>query len=235
MINQRDTFETIIRFKFYKIEEFKYLSHLDITRIIIRALRRAELKIRYSLGYNPKPKIIFSLPTPLGIESLAEYSDVVLDEKISGQEFKKRVNLQLKPQIRIIKSKNAAAKKANLMNDIAAVLYNFRLEHLHYPKDSARNFYKEMEKHLKTKSDFSNSIFDLKIIKDKAASHFFCLKIFGYAKIFNGENNEFFKFNDFYKYFASWLENYDIGVKDVKKEELFVLRGNVLKTPMEAV
>lgn len=235
MINQKDTRETIIRFKFHKIGEFKYLSHLDITRIIIRALRRAEMKIRYSFGYNPKPKIVFSLPTPLGIESLAEYSDVILDEEISGQEFKKKVNLQLKPQIRIIKSKKIAAKKANLVNDIAVVCYSFSLGYLHSPESPVRNFYKELEEHLKARSDFSNSIFDLKTIKNKEAYHFLCLKIFGYAKIFNGENNKFFKFNDFYKYFISWLENYDIGVSDVRKEELFILRGNSLKTPMEAV
>ena len=235
MINQKDTCKTKIRFKFYKKKEFKYLSHLDITRIIIRALRRAELKIEYSLGYNPKPKIIFSIPTPLGVESLAEYSDVVLGEKTGGQEFKKKVNLQLKPQIQIIKAKRTTMGTTNLMNDIAVSLYNFKLESYYLDKELLEKFYTGMEENLKVKSDFSHSIFDLKIMQAKADSHIFFLKLFGYAKIFTGENNKFFKFNDFYKYFTSWLKRCSVRIKEVKKEELFVLRGNILKTPWEVV
>ncbi len=235
MIDQKNTCRTRIRFKFYKKDEFKYLSHLDITRIIIRALRRAELKIGYSLGYNPKPKIIFSLPTPLGIESLAEYSDVVLDEKTNGQEFKKKVNLLLKPQIQIIKAKKTAMDTANLMNDIAVSLYSFKLESCYSDRSFPEKFYTNIKENLMVKSDFSHSIFDLKIMKDRADQYIFCLKLFGYAKIFIKEDNKFFKFNDFYKYFVNWLKDYSVGVKEVKKEELFVLRGNILKTPLDVV
>src|SRR4030066_366198 len=75
MTEQKNVYETRIRFKFYKKDEFKYLSHLDISRIMIRAIRRAELEIKYSQGYNPKPKIGFSPPTPLGVESMAADAD----------------------------------------------------------------------------------------------------------------------------------------------------------------
>lgn len=201
----------------------------------MRALRRAEFKVEYSLGYNPKPKIIFSLPTPLGVESMAEYSDVLLDQRIGGQEFKKRVNLRLKPQIQVIKAKKIAAETVNLMNDIAVSLYSFRLESRSADKRLLERFYTDIKGDLKTESDFSRSIFDLEITQDKAGFHIFFLKLFGYAKIFIKENNEFFKFNNFYKYFMDWLKDYKIDVKGVKKEELFVLRKNILKTPMEVV
>ena len=235
MINQKNTCKTKIRFKFYKKGEFKYLSHLDITRIIIRALRRAELKIEYSLGYNPKPKIIFSIPTPLGIESLAEYSDVILGEKINGQEFKKRVNLQLKPQIQIVKAKRMTIKAANLMNDIAVSLYSIKLESYYSDKRLLERFYAGIEENIMDESDFSNSIFDLKIMQDKEDSHIFFLKLFGYAKIFTEKKNKFFKFNDFYRYFTGWLDGYNVHIKEVKKEELFIVRGNMLKKPWDVV
>jgi radical SAM-linked protein len=234
MINQRNACRTKIRFKFYKKDEFKYLSHLDITRIIMRALRRAELKIEYSLGYNPKPRIVFSPPTPLGIESLAEYSDVLINENISGQGFKKKVNLQLKSQMQVIKARKTAIETANLMNDVAVSLYIFGLESCYSDRGILEEFYKTMENDLK-KSDFSRAIYDLGIEQGRTGSHIFFLKLFGYAKIFKEDNNEFFKFNDFYKYFTSWLKDYRIGVREVKKEELFVLRENMLKTPMDVV
>jgi radical SAM-linked protein len=234
MINQRNTCRSKIRFKFYKKDEFKYLSHLDIIRIILRALRRAGLKIEYSLGYNPKPRIVFSPPTPLGIESLAEYSDVLINENISGQEFVEKVNLQLKPQMQITKAEKTVLKTANLMNDIAVSLYVFRLGSCYPDRDIREESYKIIEDDLK-KSDFSRSIYDLKIERDGADSNIFFLKLFGYAKIFKEDNNKFFKFNDFYKYFTGWVEDYSICVKESKKEELFVMRKNELKTPMDLI
>ncbi len=235
MINQKDTFGTRVRFKFCKKDEFKYLSHLDITRIIVRALSRAELEIKYSQGYNPKPKINFSPPTPLGVVSLAEYADVLLDGGIEEHEFKKRVNLKLKPQMQITEAKKITIKADSLMNDIAISLYGFKLCTPSSGDNLLKEFYADIEEELRVKSDFSRSIFDLKIKPDKEISDIVLLKLFGYAKIFKEENNEFFKFNNFYSFFGDWLRKYRINIKGVEKEELFVVRGNALKTPMEVI
>lgn len=235
MIDQKDTCETRIRFKFYKKDEFKYLSHLDIIRIIVRALSRAELEIKYSQGYNPKPKINFSPPTPLGIVSLAEYADALLDGGIEENEFKKKVNLKLKPQIQITEAKKIMIKADSLMNDIAISLYGFKLYTPSSGKNLLEEFYVDIEGDLRAKSDFSRSIFDLKIISDKENLDIILLKLYGYAKIFKEENNEFFKFNNFYSFFGNWLKKYRITIKGVEKEELFVVRGNALKTPMEVI
>lgn len=235
MINQKDTFETRIRFKFYKKDEFKYLSHLDITRIIVRALSRAEMEIKYSQGYNPKPKINFSPPTPLGVVSLAEYADVLLDGGIEENEFKKRVNLKLIPQMQITEAKKVTIKADNLMNDIAISLYGFKLYAPSSCENLLKEFYADIEGELRVKSDFSRSIFNLKIKPDKEISDIILLKLFGYAKIFKEENNEFFKFNNFYSFFGNWLKKYRINIKGVEKEELFTVRGNALKTPMDVI
>ena len=45
---------------------------------MIRALRRAGIRVKYTEGFNPKPKITFGPPIPLGVESAAEYADVTL-------------------------------------------------------------------------------------------------------------------------------------------------------------
>jgi radical SAM family uncharacterized protein/radical SAM-linked protein len=50
----------------------KYFGHLEMVNIIIRALKRAGIPVKYSQGFHPKPKISFDDPLPLGIESEQE-------------------------------------------------------------------------------------------------------------------------------------------------------------------
>jgi len=236
MTELKNVCETRIRFKFYKKDEFKYLSHLDISRIMTRAIRRAELEIKYSLGYNPKPKIGFSPPTPLGVESMAEYADVLLEGNIDESAFKKKLNLELKPQMQISEAREISGKIDNLMNAAAVVLYGFELNICSSDNmDLLKRFYAGLKEDLTTGSDFCHSIFDLKIMPVEGSSDILLLKLFGYAKIFKEENNEIFKFNNFYGFFKNWLKEYCVNIKDVKKEELFVLSGGILKTPMEIV
>ena len=236
MTEQKNVYETRIRFKFCKKDEFKYLSHLDISRIMSRALRRAELEIKYSQGYNPKPKIGFSPPTPLGVESMAEYADVLLDGDIDASELKKKLNLELKPQMLISETKTITEKTENLMNATAIVQYGFELYmHSSGNKDMFKKFYAGLKEDLITNSDFSRSIFDLKITPIKGTSDIILLKLLGYAKIFKEENNEIFKFNSFREFFENWLNQYCLNIKDVKKEEIFIMSGGVLKTPMEII
>ncbi|MDZ7837418.1 MAG: TIGR03936 family radical SAM-associated protein [Actinomycetota bacterium] len=117
-----------IRFKFTKTGEFKYLSHLDITRFIIRAMERAQIDLEYSQGFNPKPRLSFSHPTPLGVESIAEYGDAALSEHMDPEDFKIKLNSQLKPQLTVQQSKAVTRKVGSLMADIGIVLYRFKLE-----------------------------------------------------------------------------------------------------------
>lgn len=44
------------------------LSHLDLVRHFPRILRRAGLRPAYSAGFNPRPRMVFAPPLPLGAE-----------------------------------------------------------------------------------------------------------------------------------------------------------------------
>lgn len=48
-----------IKIKYAKGEEIKFISHLDHIRVLERALRRANLPIAYSQGFNPRPSISY--------------------------------------------------------------------------------------------------------------------------------------------------------------------------------
>lgn len=91
-----------IRLRFSKEDRAKYISHLDINRVMARALRRAEIPLWFTEGYNPHPYMSFSLPLSLGVESLCESVDIRLLEDIPPGKIKDRMNAVLPRGIRIM-------------------------------------------------------------------------------------------------------------------------------------
>ncbi|MBU2699790.1 radical SAM-linked protein [Sporomusaceae bacterium BoRhaA] len=67
-----------IRMKITKEEEIRFISHLDYTRTIERAVRRAKLSAAYSEGFNPHMKFSFASALAVGVTSSAEYMDLEL-------------------------------------------------------------------------------------------------------------------------------------------------------------
>jgi radical SAM-linked protein len=47
----------------------RFLSHAETLRLFQRACKRAGLNIRYSRGFNPRPKLSLPLPRPVGVAS----------------------------------------------------------------------------------------------------------------------------------------------------------------------
>jgi Uncharacterized protein conserved in bacteria len=94
-----------IRAKYTKLGYLKYLSHLDLVRLFSRSLIRSDIPVRYSEGFNPHPKLSLGNPLPLGIESVSEYFDVELTQRMELNEFNNRLNKVLPIGIKIIESK----------------------------------------------------------------------------------------------------------------------------------
>lgn len=89
------------RFSFSVLGVSKFLSHLDILKLFNRALMRAGLPVAYSEGFNPHPKISFGPPRGVGIEGLAEWSDLVLKEALPPADVQQRLNLALPQSVRV--------------------------------------------------------------------------------------------------------------------------------------
>ncbi len=64
-----------IRLFFTKTGEAAYISHLDLQRVMARALRRSGVPVWYSQGFNPHIYLSFALPLPLAQESVVEMVD----------------------------------------------------------------------------------------------------------------------------------------------------------------
>lgn len=67
-----------LRMRFKKTGRAAYISHLDLVQTIQRAFFRAELPLKYSEGYNPRPQLSALLPLSVGTESLCELMDFQL-------------------------------------------------------------------------------------------------------------------------------------------------------------
>ncbi|MFY9402210.1 MAG: TIGR03936 family radical SAM-associated protein [Candidatus Omnitrophota bacterium] len=91
-----------IRFVFTKKGMMKYISHLDLMRLLTRAMRRAELPLKLSEGFSPHPKLSLKRALKLGVESDNEEGAIILSLPVPPEEFKEKLNLQL-PEGIIIK------------------------------------------------------------------------------------------------------------------------------------
>ena len=66
--------------RFAKGGKMKYIGHLDLQKIFQSAIRRAKLPIAYSMGFNPHQRLSFALPLPVGMDSVCEYMELLLDK-----------------------------------------------------------------------------------------------------------------------------------------------------------
>lgn len=70
-----------MRLVFEKTGDLIWVGHLDTVRLVSRLLRRAGVRLAYSHGFHPKPKMSFAAPLPLGAAGLAEVLDLGLADE----------------------------------------------------------------------------------------------------------------------------------------------------------
>ena len=114
------------RLAFSKMDPAAFLSHLELAQTFIRALRRTGLKMVFSRGYHPMPKVSFASALPVGTESLQETVDIELYESIPVLTFGEEINRQLPDGLRIklIEDISLAIKSATLIESHFLVTVN---------------------------------------------------------------------------------------------------------------
>lgn len=118
----------ILRCKYLRGKEVKFISHLDLMRAVERAVRRAGIPVDFSEGFNPRPKIVFALPLPVGVTSSGEYADFTFSEKISVDKFIQSINSELPEGIKIISAEELQAK-GSIMADVRQAEYELIAEY----------------------------------------------------------------------------------------------------------
>jgi radical SAM-linked protein len=90
------------RIRFEKLGDLRFISHHDLMRAFERILRRARLPFHSTSGFNPKPRLIFALPLPLGIAGTDEVAELELDQALSPEEVLERLATQAPTGLRIL-------------------------------------------------------------------------------------------------------------------------------------
>jgi radical SAM family uncharacterized protein/radical SAM-linked protein len=84
-----------------KLDQAKYFGHLELVNIFLRALKRAEIPVKYSQGFHPKPKISFDDPLPIGIESHQEHFTLAVADFVKPDSVLQGLNTHLPDGLRV--------------------------------------------------------------------------------------------------------------------------------------
>lgn len=104
-----------VRIWFKKDNECRFISHLDLNRVMLRTVFRAKLPIWYTEGFNPHPFITFPLPLSLGFRGEAECMDVrFLDEDFDLSKVADIMNSYLPDGIRVYDATESKMKPGDI-------------------------------------------------------------------------------------------------------------------------
>jgi radical SAM family uncharacterized protein/radical SAM-linked protein len=90
-----------LRVWFGKQGDLALVSHLDLVRLFDRLVRRACLPISYTGGFHPGPRISIANALSLGATSSGEIVDFELTTEMEVEEFRRRLEEQLPPEMPI--------------------------------------------------------------------------------------------------------------------------------------
>ena len=105
--------------QFRKTGPASYISHLDLMRAMQRALRRADVPMCYSQGFNPHPVLSFAMASPVGMVSHAEYMDVRVEDDADATAITSALIGTLPQGLAIVRSRMAPQTYPTLMSCVS--------------------------------------------------------------------------------------------------------------------
>jgi radical SAM-linked protein len=80
-----------VEIRFEKSESIRFISHHDLMRALMRAVRRSGLPVRLTEGFNPRPRIVFPVALEVGVASLDEVAEIELTQCLGTQDVLARL------------------------------------------------------------------------------------------------------------------------------------------------
>ena len=112
------------RIFFSKDGPAKYISHLDLNRVMLRAVGMSRIPVWRTEGFHEHTYVTFALPLSLGYASTCESMDFRLtDDDADMSAIPARMNAVLPEGIRVIRCAEAVHKPA----DIVSASYDIRI------------------------------------------------------------------------------------------------------------
>jgi radical SAM-linked protein len=103
-MSQNCSYRVLLRFA--KHGDLRLVSHHDLLRLLERLLRRAELPLARTQGFNPRPRIAFPLALALGIEGQRELLELVLTSPLDPETVRLRLAAVSPPGLDFIEAES---------------------------------------------------------------------------------------------------------------------------------
>ncbi|MCP9832361.1 TIGR03960 family B12-binding radical SAM protein [Synechococcus sp. JJ3a-Johnson] len=116
-----------LRFRFAKTGSLALLSHLDLVRLMERALRRSGVPVSFTGGFHPLPRVQFALALPLGAEAAGEWMDVEMAEWQDPAWVCQRLQEQLPPQFALQTVLEVPVSGVSLSQELVAATWSLVL------------------------------------------------------------------------------------------------------------
>ncbi len=129
---------TFMKVAYSKTGNARFFGHLEMVHIFLRAIRRLNIKIAYSKGFHPKPKVSFEDPLPVGIESQEEHLLLCLDERLQPARLMQTLNQHL-PEGIVVHDCQITKDKAPL-NSSDRCAYRIRLKSTAFSEPVIQSF-----------------------------------------------------------------------------------------------
>lgn len=123
MTRQQHQHEYVCRGVFERKGALSYIGHLDLKAVFERALRRAELPLLYTQGFNPRPMLVFALPLGVGLDTEGDYFDVSMEVPVEPEEYIRRINEELPDGLRVLSAFSIDEPKNSLMSVVTCASY----------------------------------------------------------------------------------------------------------------
>ena len=109
--------------RFCKKGNMRFISHLDLARLFKRAVRKGNIKVAFSNGYNPHELVNIVQPLSLGYESESEYFEIDTLIPYDPEVLEETLNEALPEGLRFFDIKEKERTSDNLSNKTAYALY----------------------------------------------------------------------------------------------------------------
>ena len=114
------------RLLFEKTGSAIWMSHLDLMRLFQRAFKRANLPLKHTQGFNPRPSVSIALPLSVGVDSVCELLDFDLEGvSVPCDEITERLNQALVSGVVVHKTYQDGRK----LRDLALLECNITMEY----------------------------------------------------------------------------------------------------------
>lgn len=111
------------RIKYKKFGPLRYISHLDLNVLFRRTLRRTNMPLELTKGYNHRIKVSFGPALPLGIEGMEELLEIFLLEEIDTEKIKMKINNVSPIGLYVLEVKKISSTNISLSKSLHQAVY----------------------------------------------------------------------------------------------------------------